>query len=1092
MFPALGRRVRGWGGVGAVIFLLVCPLGAAVERRFVGEEIPSRFTVGGSGIFTGSDSLFLNGRLLERGKDYVYRKAERMFDLSSLSAGSADTLTIRYEPLPRWLLRSYGRTVPPISSSPSSNGFSASSHLPSPWKKGTSQSSQVTLSGTKAFSFTTQTAGTSRFSQSLALELRGSLSPGVEIAGTISDKGYTPAYGPLNSRLSDLDRVNLRLRSERVKAQVGDILIPGALRTEFDMPTAKRLSGASVELRGDRWHTDGLVARPKGKFQTSRFVGIDGVQGPYQIGEEKTFTAIVPGSERVWLDGKLLERGADKDYTIDYPTGRITFSALHPIDRLSRIEIDYEPRLSDYRGELYAASGGVVNGDSAFFMSVGFYREGDDKLQPLRGELTEEEKRLLDEVGDSVGAAFRSGVVTDSGGNYTLVVDSLPDSVLQYVGGGNGEYRVTFSYVGEGKGEYRFLGGEIYQYVGEGEGDYLPIVGIPVPERIDFYVTRLGLREPHLGEVRFDVRQSSYDKNLFSSRDDGDNVGGMYTLSWRKEWYQDRRKNFWRFMVRRKDSNFKTRARVYDVDFGRQVFYPPNYQVHTREVLSTLDMTVQPFSYLLLSPSLVAVRHQGAFESVSGRIRTDLPMHRSLSASWSWQHIAARAYLPDKTTGEADVIAGKVQYRLPRGITFSSRYEFDRRVNTYTHELHGTRYHLYRGGVRSLTEQVEYELYVEDSLIGQWHNSLNRNRLSLRSRRSFGRVTGEAQFTFQWLRRDEETRKSFLGRTHFRYSDIARRLDLNTSYSLSKETRHARGITYIEVEPGQGDYTLENGEYLPDEHGEYLRVEEILSEAAEVSKAEKSFFASKDFHLVSLRFTSQIREELLPSGKRQWWWVVPFLSSDGQPYLFYVRRQRLDMKAIPSRGIYLLNLIASQEVEKRFLSGTERKKGASAVEFTVKQATGHLYFSESVRLFSTERDAYYNGIGKVDGYRLRASVKRLLSSYEITSGVAYRMAKAQNDDRVKSYSLFLNTRRQFLKRGNIRTTFEWYRQDIDAAEPVSYQLTDNKSGNQGVLWSLRVQYGVKEGVRCRLDVSGRHADNRRARLTGKGELVVGF
>ena len=79
---------------------------------------------------------------------------------------------------------------------------------------------------------------------------------------------------------------------------------------------------------------------------------------------------------------------------------------------------------------LFSGGTGMTLPDSTFFVSVGVLREGDDRDQPVVGELSESDRALLAVAGDR--SAMRSGVVADTTGAYVLVVDSLPDSVYQY------------------------------------------------------------------------------------------------------------------------------------------------------------------------------------------------------------------------------------------------------------------------------------------------------------------------------------------------------------------------------------------------------------------------------------------------------------------------------------------------------------------------------------------------------------------------------------------------------------------------------------------------------------------------------------
>ena len=67
--------------------------------------------------------------------------------------------------------------------------------------------------------------------------------------------------------------------------------------------------------------------------------------GPYEIvdGLRLDQSVIVAGSERVVVDGQPMTRGADRDYTIDYIRGTVTFTSRRPIDANSRIAVSIVP-----------------------------------------------------------------------------------------------------------------------------------------------------------------------------------------------------------------------------------------------------------------------------------------------------------------------------------------------------------------------------------------------------------------------------------------------------------------------------------------------------------------------------------------------------------------------------------------------------------------------------------------------------------------------------------------------------------------------------------------------------------------------------
>jgi hypothetical protein len=53
------------------------------------------------------------------------------------------------------------------------------------------------------------------------------------------------------------------------------------------------------------------------------------------------YVLVVSGSERVYVNGTLLKRGENNDYTIDYNAGEIIFTPLFTITSEMRIAIEY-------------------------------------------------------------------------------------------------------------------------------------------------------------------------------------------------------------------------------------------------------------------------------------------------------------------------------------------------------------------------------------------------------------------------------------------------------------------------------------------------------------------------------------------------------------------------------------------------------------------------------------------------------------------------------------------------------------------------------------------------------------------------------
>jgi hypothetical protein len=383
----------------------------------------------------------------------------------------------------------------------------------------------------------------------LNLQLEGDIGENLKIRAGITDQNVPFQPEGNTQQIQDFDNVLIELYNDNFSLAAGDVVLQQR-QSEF-LRYYKNVQGlqftSKYKLNGG-WEasSQGFVSVAKGKFASMQLPVLEGVLGPYRISgpNNERFVIIMANSERVFLDGKLLQRGFNADYVIDYNQAEITFTPKVLITQYSRVRVDFEYAERNYSRSILGANHLQTNGKVDFY--VNFYQEKDNRNRPLFTEFNQAEQLLLSSVGDSVQNAaipridsvafdptrilYEKVQTLDESGNPVIFYrySSDPDSAV---------YALSFSQVGDGMGDYRranqLANGTVYEYVyrinGQPQGDYSILTQLPAPDskRMTTAGTRIKLGKYE--KVYTEVALSSVDKNLFSSKDDGDNQG----LGWK-------------------------------------------------------------------------------------------------------------------------------------------------------------------------------------------------------------------------------------------------------------------------------------------------------------------------------------------------------------------------------------------------------------------------------------------------------------------------------------------------------------------------------------------------------------------------------
>lgn len=322
-------------------------------------------------------------------------------------------------------------------------------------------SSDLTFTGSKTFSWEVGSAQDLSLKQGLWLSANGKLSQNLEVSLQVSDQNMPPTPEGTSKRLEELDKVQIIVSSPYFSGTFGDYYLKSSASELFFYE--KKLKGITGEAKVKESSFFFALASSQGEYFTNRFWGEDNKQGPYYLkgknGEKNVM--ILPGTERVWVDGEECQRGSDNDYTMDYSRGTIQFTPRKLITSDSRITVDFEYSVENYQRDLYSGNLGTRFWNGKVEIKAGEITEQDNKNHPSSFTLSSEDKQILSQAGNERFLASKDGalLVGEKKGDYDLAYDSSGNPYYQYAGPDSGSYDVSFSWVGEKKGSYQYNGG---------------------------------------------------------------------------------------------------------------------------------------------------------------------------------------------------------------------------------------------------------------------------------------------------------------------------------------------------------------------------------------------------------------------------------------------------------------------------------------------------------------------------------------------------------------------------------------------------------------------------------------------------------
>lgn len=427
------------------------------------------------------------------------------------------------------------------------------------------------------------------FNSQLNLQLSGIIGDSIQIAAAITDNNIPIQPDGTTQQLNEFDKILLQFKKKNWEVNLGDIDI--RQNQNYFLNFYKRVQGISYQLENkigkngsNKMLLSGAIA--KGKFTRNIFNGQEGNQGPYRLtGANNEFYFIVlAGTEKVFIDGELLQRGEDQDYVINYNTAEITFTPKRMITKDKRIQIEFEYADRNFLNALlYASSETVFN--KKFKLNIAAYNNNDSKNSPINQQLDANQKQFLANIGDNIQQAFYKVASKDSFSVSKILYAKRPnpsnplDSIYEFsTNKDSAKYNLNFIDVGVGKGNYLpyFNGanGKVYKWIapiaGIPQGQYEPAIFLVTPKKQQLITIGAEYTIDKKTILKTDIAASNYDANTFSEKDKHDNIGYAAKFAiYRNDLLAKKRQLISMLGYEWVDEKFKPLERLRTVEFAR-------------------------------------------------------------------------------------------------------------------------------------------------------------------------------------------------------------------------------------------------------------------------------------------------------------------------------------------------------------------------------------------------------------------------------------------------------------------------------------------------------------------------------------------
>lgn len=715
------------------------------------------------------------------------------------------------------------------------------------------------------------------------LQLTGDLGNGVNVVAAISDDNI-PIQPEGNTQLiQEFDKVFIKVSKDNTSIIAGDYNLerPKSYFINY-FKKLKGLSGSSKFNFGNNkvLSTNANFAVSRGKFARQNLDTKEGNQGPYKLtgNNGERFLIVLSGSEKVYLDGKLLNRGLEYDYIIDYNRAEITFTPSRLIGRETRIIVEYEYRVQNYLRSVYAAN--VYYDSPKYDLNFNFYNEQDSKTATGDIVLDSTDILLLNSIGDDLSKANISSIklandttLFASQIRYRLnpnVIGNDPSpAYLEYSTDFNENlYVASFSEVGENMGRYIIdeesnVNGRVYKYVGPGNGIYEPITNLIPPEKKQIMSFGAKARPGSGATIGTEVSVSNTDINRFSNIGNNNNTGLAGVLNYNhfvklgknKRWSLET-DNFFEYV----DENFTPLNPYRSAEFARDWNLPNQIIIGQQNIFNTSIKIAKSdsiglkysYKYFDIKDTYTGVNQNATFNYLYKGLKIDSKVDRLISEGYG-----------EKTSFIRPLVDVSQMLISNKSLRLGIRYEAEENQRTDVNNTNSLLSNSFAFNLLSIylknseSNTLHYKLQFSnrsdlftDPNLNQLSKSIGTREISTSAKWTIS-PRQNLSFNFGWrnfevinsdlLPNPQNSKKTIIGKLEHNLQAFKGFFVSNTSYIINSGQEPKIEYFFEKVEVGQGDYvyignqdsTLLNANfrYAPDlGTGNYIRLSLINNE----------------------------------------------------------------------------------------------------------------------------------------------------------------------------------------------------------------------------------------------------------------------